>query len=73
MKPRQPALYEQGAKSGGDECYTRAQDEDTLSPSAGLSGGFFVSAFTYKERKITYGKTFLYLGVCHRGTPRQDL
>ena len=58
MKPRQPAHKEQGAKSGGDEWYTRAQDEDTLSPSAGLSGGFFVVYFTVTKGRLLMARRF---------------
>ncbi len=58
MKPRQPARCEQGAKSGGDEWYTRAQDEDTLSPSAGLSGGFFVVYFTVTKGRLLMARRF---------------
>ena len=70
MKPRQPAHKVQGAKSGGDGCCTRTQDEDAAVSIRRFARRIFLRFLLYDERKVTYGKTFLHLGVCHRGTSR---
>lgn len=73
MKPRQPA-YLSKVPNPAETSVTLARKMRTrcLHPPD-CPADFLFLLLPYKERKITYGKTFLYLGVCHRGTPRQDL